>query len=51
MDIQHWRYGNRSIAVGTVDGHAPSNLIDNEVITASRTFEEDIGHLLTPKMA
>jgi hypothetical protein len=37
------------MAMGTLDGHASSSLIDNEVITASLTFEEDIGHLLTPK--
>jgi hypothetical protein len=35
------------MAVGTLDGQASPSLIDNEVIAAGRTFEEDIGHLLT----
>jgi hypothetical protein len=38
----------RSMAMGTLDGHASSSLIDNEVIAASLTFEEDIGNLLIP---
>jgi hypothetical protein len=37
------------MAVGTLDGQASSSLIDNEVITACLTFEEDIGHLLTSR--
>jgi hypothetical protein len=49
VNTQHSRDGNRSMAVGTIDGHASSSLIDNEVITAGLTFEEDIGHLLTPR--
>jgi hypothetical protein len=36
------------MAVGTLDGHASSSLIDNEVIAAGLTFEEDIGHQLIP---
>jgi hypothetical protein len=49
LHTQHRGDGNRRMAVGTLDGHAPSSLIDHEVITAGLTFEEDIGHLLTPK--
>jgi hypothetical protein len=47
LNIQHRGDGDWSMAVGTLDAHASSSLIDNEVITADRTFEEDIGHLLT----
>jgi hypothetical protein len=46
VDIQRRGDGNRSMAVGALDGYASSSLIDNEVITAGLTFEEDIRHLL-----
>jgi hypothetical protein len=46
LDIQHWGDGNGGIAAGTLDGHASSRLIDNEVFAACFTFEEDVGHLL-----
>jgi hypothetical protein len=49
VDIQHRGDGSRSMAVRTLDGHAPSSLIDDEVIAAGLTFEEDIGHRLTLK--
>jgi hypothetical protein len=48
VDIQYRGDDSRSMAMGTLDGHAPSSLIDDEVITAGLTFEEDIGHLLIP---
>jgi hypothetical protein len=43
------RIGTFVLAVGTLDVHTSSILIDNEVITARLTFEEDIGHLLTSR--
>jgi hypothetical protein len=44
-----WTFSIVWMAVGTLDGHAPASLVDNEVIPACFTFEEDIGHLFTPK--
>ena len=46
VDIQHPGDGNRSLAVGTLDGHASSILIDNEVPAACLTFEEDVQHTM-----
>ena len=46
LGIQRRGNGNWSMAVGALNGHASSCLIDNKVITAGLTFEEDIDHWL-----
>lgn len=44
MNTQSRRDGNRRVTIGTLDRQVSARLIDNEMIIADRTFEEDIGH-------
>ena len=42
---QHGGDDNGCTTVGTLDAHAPSRLIDDEMIVASLTFEYDVWHI------